>query len=183
MKIVGTTELRTRNLGDSLQFVITRSRGWMEIAFEVLLIGGFLFYAWRQGSTTLVIFVVLGTVAMVINGIQRRETFLQVSECGIVTRNSFSWVGKGVTIPVGEISSMGWSGGGDGDDGGVYVMCGYSQSWVLPGATEEHGRMVISAIQDRFPAFPVVDRTPTSLLFGDDSGITTLHLSKPMKKN
>lgn len=73
---------------------------------------------------------------------------------------------------------MGWSAGSDGDEGGVYVMCGYSQSWVLPGATEEHGRIVISAIEEQFPAFPVTDRTPASLLFGDDSGITTLHLSK-----
>jgi len=104
---------------------------------------------------------------------------LRVSESSIIARkNSASWVGKEVTIPVAEISSMGWSAGGEDDDGGVYVMRGYSRSWVLSGASEEHGRVVISAIEDRFPAFPIADLTPASLLFGDDSGITTLHLSK-----
>jgi hypothetical protein len=178
MKIVGSTELKTRNLGDSLQFVLTRSPGWTEVAFEVILVGGFLFYAWWQSSAILAIFAVVGIVGMAINWIQGRETLLRVSENSIIARkNSASWVGKDVTIAVAEISSMGWSAGGEDDDGGVYVMRGYSRSWVLPGASEEQGRVVISAIEDRFPSFPIADRTPASLLFGDDSGITRLHLS------
>lgn len=72
---------------------------------------------------------------------------------------------------------MGWSAGGEDDSGGVYVRHGYLQSWVLPGAGEEHRRKVISAVEDRFPAFPIADRV-ASLLFGNDSGITTLGLSK-----
>ena len=173
MKIVGSIELKTSDFGDSLQFVITQSLGWTEVAFEVILLG-----AWRQSSAVLTICVVLAIVGMMVNGIRGRETLLRVSESGIIARrHSAGWVGKENTIPVGEISSMGWSAGGEGDDGGVYVMRGYSRSWVLPGASEEHGRIVISAIVDRFPAFPASDRTPASLLFGGDSGITTLRLS------
>jgi len=67
MKIVGSTELKTRSLGDSLQFVLIRSPGWTEVAFEVILIGGFLFYAWRQSSAILAIFAVAGIVGMAIN--------------------------------------------------------------------------------------------------------------------
>jgi len=59
----------------------------------------------------------------------------------------------------------------------VVVSCGYKQSYVLPGATEEQGRAIINAIAERFPDFPI-DRTPASRLFGDDSGITTLDLSQ-----
>jgi hypothetical protein len=184
MRIVGSTELKTSDLGDSLQFVLTRSLGWTEVAFDVILIVGFSFYAWRQSSSILTICVVLAIVGMMINAIRGRETLLRVSESGIIARrHSAGWVGKENTIPVGEISSMGWSAGGEGDDGGVYVAHGCSRSWVLPGASEEHGRIVISAIEDRFPAFPVSDRTPASLLFGDDSDITTLHLSNRQKNS
>lgn len=66
MKIVGSTELKTSDLGDSLQFVITRSLGWTEVAFEVILIGGFSFYAWRQSSAILTICVVLAIVGVMI---------------------------------------------------------------------------------------------------------------------
>jgi len=157
MKIVGSTELKTHDLGDSLQFVITQSVGWTEVAFEVILIGGFSFYAWRQSSAILTIFVVLAIVGVLVNRIQGRETLLRVSESGIIARrHSAGWSWKENTIPVGEINSMGWSAGGEGDDGGVYVMRGPSQFWVLPGASEEHGRIVISAIEDRFPAFPLL---------------------------
>lgn len=184
MRIIGSSELKTRNIGDSVEFVITRSLGWTEVALELILIGGFSFYAWWHRSAMLAIFVVLGIVGMVINGFQGGESLLQVSESGIVARKKpASWLGKVVTIPVGEINSMGWGEGGEGDDGGLYVVRGYSRSWVLPGASEEHGRIVISAIEDRFPAFPVAARTPASLLFGDDSGITTLHLSKRDKNS
>jgi hypothetical protein len=178
MEIFGSSEMKTTDLGDSLQFVITRSVGWTEVGFEVILISAFSFYAWRQSSAILTICVVLAIIGMMINGIRGREVLLRVSKSGIIARrHSSGWVSKENTIPVGEISSMGWSAGGEGDDGGVYVMCGYSRSWVLPGASEEHGHVVISAIEDRFPAFPVSERTSASILFGDDSGITTLHLS------
>lgn len=86
MKLVGNTELKTRNLGDSLQFVLTRSLGWTEIAIGVILIGGLLSYAWRQSSTILAIFAVLGIFGMVINGTQGQEALLQVTESGIVAR-------------------------------------------------------------------------------------------------
>jgi len=184
MEIFGSSEMKTTDLGDSLQFVITRSVGWTEVGFEVILISAFSFYAWRQSSAILTICVVVAIVGMMINGIRERDTLLRVSESGIVARiHSAGWTGNEATIPVGEISSMGWSAGGEGDDGGVYVMHGNSRSWVLPGASEEHGRIVISAIEDRFPAFPVSDRTPASLLFGDDSGITTLQLSNRQKNS
>jgi hypothetical protein len=184
MKIIGSTEFKTRKLGDSVEFVLTRSLGWTEVVFELVLAGGFSFYAWWHRSAILAIFVALGIVGMVINGIQGREALLRVSENGIVARkHPASWLSKAVTIPVGEISSMGWSAGGEGDDGGVYVVRGFLRSWVLPGANEEHGQMVISAIEERFPDFPVAARTPASLLFGDDSGVTTLHLSKRHKNS
>ena len=183
MKIIGSKELETRDFGDSLQFVLTRNLGWAEIAIEVILLGSILFFVWRQNSVILMGFAGIGIIGIVINWIQGRETVLLVNERGIVARGNLdSWFRKELTLSSGEITSMGWSAGGEGDSGGVYVRRGYLQSWVLPGASEEHGRTVISAIEDRFPDFPVAERV-ASLLFGNDSGITTLALSKQDNKD
>lgn len=179
MKVLGSKELETRDFGDSLQFVLTKNLGWAEIAIEVIVLGCIIFLAWRQNSVILMGFAGLGVIGIVINWIQGRETVLQVNERGIIARGNLdSWFRRELTLSSDEITSMGWSPGGDGDIGGVYAQCGTLLSWVLPGAIEEHGRIVITAIEDRFPAFPVADRADGSLLFGNDSGITTLGLSK-----
>jgi hypothetical protein len=182
MKIFGSKELETRDFGDSLQFVLTKNLGWVEIAIEVTLFGSILFLGWWRNSVILMGFAGLGILGIVINWIQGRETVLLVNERGIIARGNLdSWFDKELTLSAGEITSMGRSAGGEGDSGGVYVRHGYLHSWVLPGASEEQSRTVISAIEDRFPAFSVADRV-ASLLFGNDSGITTLNLSNPDSK-
>ena len=87
-----------------------------------------------------------------------------------------------MTIPANEITSMGWSAGGEDDSGGVYVATGWKRPYVLPGASEEQGRATLAAIAERFPDFPIADASPASMLFGDESGITTLGLS-PSERN
>lgn len=178
MKIFGSNELETRDLGHSLQFVLTKDLGWAEIALVAIVVGSIMFLGWRQNSVILMGFAGFAIIGIVINWIQGRETVLLVNEGGIIARGNLdSWFREELTLSSGEITSMGWSAGGEGDSGGVYVRHGYLRSWVLPGASKEHGRTVISAIEDRFPAFPIADRV-ASLLFGNDSGITTLDLSR-----
>ena len=183
MRFLGSEELETRDFGDSLQFVLTRNLGWDEVVIEAILVGTLLFFAWRQNSVILTGFAALAILWVVINWIQGRETVLLVNAHGIIARGNLgSWCGRELNLSSGEITSIGWSAGGEGDIGGVYVQRGYSQSRVLPGASEEHGRTVISAIEGRFPAFPTGDPA-ASLLFGNESGITTLGLSEQHRKD
>lgn len=177
MKIFGSTRLETQDLGDSLQFVITRGYGWMDVAGGPIVIGLFLFFAWR-GSVILMVFAGLGVIGLIANYVHGRETLLRVSERGIMARGNLdSWFTTELRFPVDEITSLGWSMGGEGDDGGLYVSHGLLQAWVLPGATEEQGHAILASIEGKFPDFPIADRTPASMFFGDESGITTLGLS------
>jgi len=168
----------TRDFGDSLQFVLTRNPGWAEVAVEVILVGGTLLFGWLQNNYILLVFGGVGLLGIVINWSHGRETVLMVSQSRIIARGNLdSWFGKKITLPSDEISSVGWSPAGEGEGGGVYVRCKAFHSWILPGANEEHGRRVISSIEEKFPGFPIADRSAASILFGDESGITTLGLS------
>ena len=178
MKHFGSTELEQSDLSDALQFVLTRNRGWLEIAVEVIVIGGFCLYAWWQGSVIAMIFAALAIVGTLANWVHGRETILRVNEKGILARGNLeSWFTSEIKLPIEEITSMAWLAPNE-DAGGVVVSCGYRQSYVLPGVTEEQGRAIINAIAEKFPDFPIGDRTPAPMLFGDNSGITTLGLSE-----
>lgn len=184
MKIIGSTELETRDLGDSLQFVRSRNPGWLETVLGTIALFGFAVYACYENSIILMIsaaIVIIGASANLAHG---RETLMRVSEKGVMARGNLdSWLTTELSVAVEEITSVGWSPGGEGDNGGVYVSRGFAQMWVLPGATEEQGRAIIAAIEKKFPDFPIADRTAASLLFGNNSGITTLDLAKSEKRS
>jgi hypothetical protein len=167
MKIFGSRQLEAQDLGESLQFVLTRSYGWFDVAGAPLVVGGFCFFALYQQSVILMILATVGVIGLVANWVHGRETILRVSPRGILVRGNLdSWFTTEIHLPIEEIKSLGWSIGGEGDNGGIYVSRGFlKQAWVLPGATEEQGREIIAAIADKFPDFPISDREPASILF------------------
>jgi hypothetical protein len=184
MKIIGSAELETQDLGHSLQFVRSRNPGWLEIVLGTIAFVGFAAYAFYENSIVLMILAAIVIIGVIANVAHGRETLMRVSEKGVMARGNLdSWFTTELSVAVEEITSMGWSPGGEGDNGGVYVSRGIAQMWVLPGATEEQGRAIIAAIEEKFPDFPVADRTAASLLFGDNSGITTLDLAKSKKRS
>lgn len=179
MKLMAEPRLETRELGSALEFVLTRNYGLLGNIAGPAVVGGFAFYSLRERSAIAMVFAAAGVIGLVVNWIQGRETVLRVSQIEIVTRgNLASWFTTEMTINVNEVTSVGWSPGGEDDGGGVYVARGWSQTTVLPGATKEHGRLILDAIAEKFPDFPIADKGPASMLFGDDAGITTLGLNK-----
>jgi len=170
--------LETRDLGNALEFVLTRNYGFVENLAAPAVIGGFVIYSWEERSTIAMLFAALGLIGLFINWIQGRETVLRVSQMEVVARGNLdSWLTSEITMPVNEITSMGWSAGGEDDSGGLYVATGWKLPYVLPGASEQQSRAIMAAIAEKFPEFPASDKSPASMLFGDESGITTLGLS------
>jgi len=183
MKLFADSQLETRDLGNALEFVLTRNYGFLENFAGPAVIGAFVIYSWEERSTIALLFAALGLIGLFINWLQGRETVLRVSQMEVVARGNLdSWFRSEMTIPANEITSMGWSAGGEDDSGGVYVATGWKRSYILPGASEVQGGAILAAIAKRFPDFPILDRTPASMLFGDQSGITTLGLS-PSERN
>jgi hypothetical protein len=172
-------QVETRDLGDSLQFVLKRNPRWGNVAAGLVVIGGFTFIAWWRHSVILIVFAVVGLIGLVSNRVRNRETTLRVSRAEVVAKGDLENSSTvEMTIPLNEITSMGWSAGGQDDSGGLYVANGWSRSYVVPGATETQAREILAAITGRFPGFPIDDKTWASLIWGDESVLIDLGLDE-----
>jgi hypothetical protein len=176
---LGSRQLETRDLGDSLEFVLKRNPRWGNVAAGLIVIGGFTFAAWWRHSIILIVFAVVGLIGLVSNRVRNRETTLRVSRAEVVAKGDLeSSSTVEMTIPLNEITSMGWSAAGQDDYGGLYVANGWSRSYVVPGATETQAREILAAITGRFPGFPIDDKTWASLIWGDESVLIDLGLDE-----
>ena len=179
IKNLGGRELETRDLGDSLHFVLKRDPRLGNVAAGLVVIGGFIFIAWWRHSVILLVFTVVGVIGLVSNRLRGRETTLRVSRAEVLAQGDLeSSSTRELTIPLNEITSMGWSAGGQDDSGGLYVANGWTRSYVVPGATEAQAREILAAITGRFPGFPIDDKTWASLIWGDESVLLDLGLEE-----
>src|ERR1700678_4842675 len=67
IKDIGTRQLETRDLGDSLQFVLKRNPRWGNVVAELIVIGGVSFVAWWRHSVMILVFAVVGIIGLVSN--------------------------------------------------------------------------------------------------------------------
>jgi len=179
MRLFGKTELHTTESGEALQFVFTRSHGWVDLAFGPILIAGFAYYAWQQHSLMVMVLAIAVGIGLLANRAHKRETFLRVTPMEIVAHGSLDNSSTTeITIPRGEITSMGWNGGGQDDSGGLFVSREWTRTYILPGATEAQAREIIAAITGHFPGFPIDEKTWASLIWGDESVLLDLGLDE-----
>ena len=179
IKNIGSRQLEARDLGDSLQFALKRNPRWGNVVAGLIVIGGFTVVAWWRHSVILMVFAVVGMIGLVSNRLRGRETKLRVSRAEVVAQGDLlSSSTEEMTIPLNEITSMGWNAGGQDDSGGLYVANGFTRSYILPGATEAQAREILAAITGRFPGFPIDDKTWASLIWGDESVLMDLGLDE-----
>ena len=174
----GTRQLEMRDLGDSVQFCLKPESGWGTFAGGLAVIGGLAFFAWWRHSVILMVFAIVGVIGLVSNRLRGRETTLRVNRTEVVARGDLESASREMTIPLNEITSMGWSAGGQDDSGGLYVANGWTRSYVVPGATESQAREILATITGRFPGFPIDDKTWASLIWGDESVLMDLGLDE-----
>jgi hypothetical protein len=179
IKNIESRQLKARDLGDSLQFALKRNPRWGNVVAGLIVIGGFTVVAWWRHSAILMVFAVVGMIGLVSNRLRGRETKLRVSRAEVVAQGDLlSSSTEEMTIPLNEITSMGWNAGGQDDSGGLYVENGFTRSYILPGATEAQAREILAAITGRFPGFPIDDKTWASLIWGDESVLVDLGLDE-----
>jgi hypothetical protein len=172
IKNLETKQLEMHDLGDSLQFVLKPNPQWGNVAAGLVVIGGFTFVAWWRHSVILMVFPVLGLIGLVSNRLRGHATTLCVNRAEVVAQGDLlnSSVGE-MTVPLSEITSMGWNAGGQDDSGGLYVANGWTRTYVVPGATESQAREILASITGRFPGFPIDDKTWASLIWGDEGAL------------
>ncbi len=180
---LGWQQLETRDLGDSLEFVLKPNPQWKNVAAGLVVIGGLTFVAWWQHSVIFLVFTVLGLIGLISNRLRGRETTLCVNRTEVVAQGDLQDSSPGKkTIPLNEITSMGWSAGGQDDSGGLYVANGWTRTYVVPGVSESQAREILASITGRFPGFPIDDKTWASLIWGDESVLLDLGIDESQQR-
>jgi len=178
-KNLESRQLETRDLDDSLLFVLKSNPRWGNLIAGLAVIAVFAFVAWRWHNVIFLVFVVVALLGLVSNRRRGRQTTLRVSRAQVVAHGNLeSSSTADITIPLDGITSMGWSAGGQDDNGGLYVANGWTRSYVVPGATEAQAREIIATITGKFPGFLIDDKTWASLIWGDESVLTDLGLDE-----
>jgi hypothetical protein len=178
IRSLGSRQLEMRDLGDSVQFVLKPHLRRGNVGAGLMVIVGFAFFAWWRHSVILMVFAIVGVIGLVSNWLRGRQTTLRVNRAEVVARGDLDTSAHEITIPLTEITSMGWSAGGQDDSGGLYVANGWTRSYVVPGATEAQAREILAAITGRFPGFPIDDKTWASLIWGDESVLMDLGIDE-----
>lgn len=107
IKNLGRQQLETRDLGDSLQFVLKPNPRWGNVAAGLVVIGGFTFAAWWRHSAILMVFTVIGLIGLVSNRLRGRERALRVNRAEVVAQGDLQNSSTGeMTISLSEITSM-----------------------------------------------------------------------------
>ena len=173
------TEISTIELPGELQFVVIRQAGWAGKLVVPIAVAALAVWLWFSGNEVFSILVaVVGGISLSANWAHGPVTKLRVTETELLaTGNLDSVFSKEARVQASEVTSIGYEIGNEDEPSGLYARTGWSHTCLLPGLNEEEANSVAAAISKQFPEIPAADRTPTSILFGDESGITTLGIS------
>lgn len=170
MKALSSAELKIEDLGDELQFTLSRETGWIEVALATGVLSGVGVYALLQQSVFLVCGCALGLGALLINWALGPTTVLRISPRRVIaTGNLHRWSSSDLSIPAPEVLSIGWSSGGENRPDGIYVWHGQSgtkTTCVLPGLSHKKALAVTEAIKTRFPQFTIESKPMVSFSVG-----------------
>jgi hypothetical protein len=167
MKALSSSEIKIDDLGNELQFTISRETGWAEIVILTGALSGFGIFALLQQSALLACGCLVGIGALFINWANGPTTVFRISEQRVVaTGNLHRWSATDFNIPASEVKSIGWFSGGEEGSDGIYVWHGWNglkSTCVLPGLSRKKAQAVVDAIKMRFPLYEI--KTGTSLSF------------------
>jgi hypothetical protein len=152
---LGSSDLKTVELPDQLQFVYGYEPGWGALA-------------WALSERHLVyaaIFVVI-FISLVIYWLNVSPAKLSVTQRELVAQGSQNRnLANQTTIPASEVNSLAYAAAGKGSPAGLYAMCRRNQACLLPGLTPEQAAAVAGIIRTKFPKLERGDNIPDSLKY------------------
>lgn len=191
MQLLGKVVLKTVELPNALEFVASREENLIESfiipAFALIV----LWWFWRTGNLWLRIIAGVAAaftmLAAAANRIQGGETKLRVTSNELVAEGNLGRLfSTHENVPVGDLSSIRYEGGGDGEIFGLYARRGWRSTLLLPYLSVAQANEIADTIGRKFPGIPAEQNSPASLsdlmFFGSGDQTTTLGLSDPGKK-
>jgi hypothetical protein len=173
VKLLSNTVVTAIEEPDLLEFTVTSDSGLIEsVAGPVILIG-FVYLAWVSRAWWLFLFVAFVFAYMVLNRSKGNISKLKVNDRELVFTDDFEKTpNRQMRFKHYDVRTLGFSHGGEGGPVGLYL----NDTCALAGLNRQQADAVAFQIFTRFPQIGSKDSSPTSLLHGDDSGITTLGL-------
>jgi hypothetical protein len=176
MPFLTSASLKIEESPNSLVFRIERERGWFE---RVIALSTILFCFWGARNYHSRIWLAFGLVAIAgtfVDWLQGTETEITVTGAEIDARGNVNRMfSSEVLIDSAEVTSMGYSTGGEGDPSGLYV----NGKCIAANISEQLTDQIADRIFRKFPEIGNGDTEPGSMLFGKRSEPTALGLSRP----
>lgn len=176
MSFLGTADLKIEESAGEVRAYLRRETGLLEGILAPLLLAGFMLAGWRQANWLFLAVGAIGSVSLIVNWIQGGETVLCINEAELsIDGNQRNLFSTKLRVAHAEVRKIGWSQGGDGDDGGVYVQVDWVRHWGLPGVDQQDAQAVLDAIRRQFPYLqvePAIKFTLSDLTPGDGKLIT-----------
>jgi hypothetical protein len=182
MKAIGRVQLTTVELPDALEFSVVREYGWLEWAIGLVLTLMLIWLFWRFNTLITHLFAAVicaaAAAAVIAIWVQGRSTKLRVTSDEILAEGNINKIfSSEMRIPVSEVKWLRFEAGGDNAPSGLYLRHGWSHTCLLPGLDKNQGIAVVSAIFAKFPEIVPEDKRGGSVLYGSESGLTSLGLS------
>ncbi len=176
MKLVSQTKVITIEEPDRLQFVLERELGLADLLVGPIVVGCVAAYALYAHSWWPLLFCVLAFGAFLANYLNGPVTTITVSDRGIEAIGNLGRAFKThVVVQASQIETFSYSIGNEEENSGLYI----NQRELLAALNEEQANHIADKVRAKFPLLERGDHSPTSLLHGDESGISALGLAVP----
>lgn len=178
MKPLSKNTVKAEENPDELSFVVEHESGWVALLFVITILTGVGLIAWKQSSWWLAALCGAGLVWIVFNWLKnpsrRNLAKLEVNEHELlVILNLIEAPNRILRFKPYEVKSLEYRVGGEHEPSGLYL----NNTCVFDGLDRKQCEAMVTRIFYRFPEVGGKDDTPTSMLHGDDSGITSLGIS------
>jgi len=163
---------------DKLEFVVESEAGWIGLLAGPIVVAGTVCFAWRDHIWWLVAVCALGLAWMAFHLLKNRPG-RSISKLTVTARELLVVLGPAqfphrvIRFESDTVKSLEYLVGDEGEPSGLYL----NKTCVLSGMGRKEAEAIAFRIFYQFPNIGCKDETPTSLLHGDGSGITSLGIS------
>jgi hypothetical protein len=159
---------------DYLEFTSKHESGWAQLLFGpafVIVVG---LIAWRDQAWWMIFLCAFGIVMFIVKWSRRSVCEVRVNGRELsATADVMKYPNRVVRYAPHAVKKMQYLQGDEGGPSGLYL----NEDCIISGISEQEANQIVARIVLKFPQYDGADTTRTSMLHGDDSGITVLGLS------
>jgi hypothetical protein len=171
VQVLGSTELKTIELPDQLQFVYGYDAGWGDLVAPPAALLAALIWAWTTGHHIFVAIFIVIFGGLAFYWINITPTRFSVSARELVSRGNHNRNIKAeVTVPASDLQYFEYLPQSPSGADGLYAQCGRKQVLLIPALTPEQANEVANLIRIKFPGLGRSNAAPAPPEFIEPPG-------------